>query len=159
MSFSTTVVRTVQAITLVGCAVVLVGTCWSKTTGLREVSAKNSEALRRTGPRVIQGKASWYGPGFHGRRTAYGERFNRHALTLATRSLPYNTRVLVTNLRNGRRVVARVNDYGPSSRHRVADLSEGLAKRLGIRGIGFIRLEIIPQNRQDKAKIKIKDKN
>lgn len=157
MIFSTTVVRIVQAITLVGCAVVLGGTCWSKTTGLREVLAKNSEALRRAGSRVIQGRASWYGPGFHGRRTAYGERFNRHALTLATRSLPYNTRVLVTNLRNGRRAMARVNDYGPSSRHRIADLSEGLAKKLGIRGIGFIRLEVVPLNRQNE--VQIKDKN
>src|SRR5262245_35609541 len=57
--------------------------------------------------RVLVGRATWYGPGFHGRRTASGERFNRNALTLASRGLPMQTMVRITNLRNGRAAIAR----------------------------------------------------
>src|SRR5581483_1403418 len=71
------------------------------------------------------GNASWYGPGFSGHRTASGERFNRNAMTLAHRGLPFGTRVKVTNLKNGRAAIARVNDRGPFVRGRIADLSQG----------------------------------
>ncbi len=63
-----------------------------------------------------RGRAAWYGPGFHGRRTASGERFNTYALTAAHLTLPLGSRVRVTNLRNGRSVVVRVNDRGPYTR-------------------------------------------
>lgn len=92
---------------------------------------------------IIQGKASWYGPGFHGRRTASGERFNRHAHTLAHRGLPFNTRVRIVNMQNGRSAVGRVNDRGPHVRGRVVDLSEALARRLGIRGVARVRCEVL----------------
>ena len=89
------------------------------------------------------GNASWYGPGFSGRRTASGERFNRNAMTLAHRGLPFGTRVRITNLKNGRVAVARVNDRGPFVRGRIADLSQGLARNLGIGGVGRVKIEVI----------------
>ncbi len=101
--------------------------------------------LRTTG-KALTGLASYYGPGFHGRRTASGERFNMYAMTLACRRLPMGTRVRVTNLRTGKSAVARINDYGPNgrSRRRVADLSKGLANRIGLRdGLARIRLEVV----------------
>ena len=92
-----------------------------------------------------QGRVSWYGPGFHGRRTANGEIFDTHALTMAHRSLPLGTTVRVTNLENGRSVVLRVNDRGPYVRGRVADLSHAAAERLGFVDDGVVpaRIELL----------------
>ena len=89
--------------------------------------------------------ASWYGPGFHGRRTASGERFDQNAMTAAHRSLPFGTKVEVVNPRNGRSVIVRINDRGPFISGRDFDLSRGAAKRLGIlaRGIARVRVEVI----------------
>lgn len=108
--------------------------------------AGGSRQRRRDPRRVYTGSVTWYGGRFHGRRTASGERFNRFANTLASRHLPFGTRVRVTNLRNGRSAIARVNDRGPASRRYIADLSEGLAARLGIKraGIGRVRIEVLP---------------
>jgi len=92
-----------------------------------------------------QGLASWYGPRFHGRRTANGERFNKFLLTAAHRTLPFNTRVRVTNLQNGRSVVVRINDRGPYVRGRIIDLSYGAARLLGMqaRGVVLVKVEIL----------------
>jgi len=94
---------------------------------------------------VQQGRVSWYGPGFHGRRTANGEIFDSHDLTMAHRSLPLGTIVRVTNLVNGRNVVLRVNDRGPYVRGRVADLSHGAAQLLGFVDDGVVpaRIELL----------------
>jgi peptidoglycan lytic transglycosylase len=94
---------------------------------------------------VQQGRVSWYGPGFHGRRTANGEIFDSRQLTMAHRSLPLGTIVRVTNLENGRSVVLRVNDRGPYVRGRVADLSQGAAQLLGFEGDGVVpaRIELL----------------
>jgi rare lipoprotein A len=94
---------------------------------------------------VQQGRVSWYGPGFHGRRTANGEVFDTHELTMAHRSLPMGTSVRVTNLDNGRSVVLRVNDRGPYVRGRVADLSHAAAERLGFVDEGVVpaRIELL----------------
>lgn len=101
-----------------------------------------------TRTKVQVGMASWYGKEFHGRRTAYGERFDRSKRTLASRSLPHNTRVRVTFLRTGKSCIARVNDYGPYGRHsrRIADLSEAAAADIGLKsaGVGRVQLEILP---------------
>ena len=78
------------------------------------------------------GKASWYGPGFHGRSTASGERFNQKSLTAAHKSLPFGTRLKVTNKRNGKSVVVRINDRGPYVRGRLLDLSKGAAMQIGM---------------------------
>ncbi len=94
---------------------------------------------------VQQGRVSWYGPGFHGRRTANGEVFDTYKLTMAHRSLPMGTNVRVTNLENGRSVVLRVNDRGPYVRGRVADLSHAAAERLGFVDEGVVpaRIELL----------------
>ena len=91
------------------------------------------------------GRASWYGPGFNGRRTANGETFNQYALTAAHRTLPFGTRVLVTNLYTGRQVVVRINDRGPYAGNRVIDLSAGAAAEIGLinSGVGSVQLDVL----------------
>ena len=89
---------------------------------------------------IQSGGASWYGQGFHGKRTASGERFNTHALTAAHRSLPFGSRIQVTNTRTGRSVVVRINDRGPYAHGRVIDLSKGAAQAVGISGVGKVKL-------------------
>jgi rare lipoprotein A len=93
----------------------------------------------------IRGIASWYGPGFNGRRSASGEIFNQNALTAAHRHLPFGTMVRVTNLNNGRSVIVRINDRGPFVGNRILDLSAGAAQQIGMisTGVAPIRLEIL----------------
>ena len=100
------------------------------------------------GPLVISthsGEASWYGPGFYGNRTASGEVFRRGTMTAAHRTLPFGTRVRVTNLWNGRKAVVRINDRGPFAGDRVIDLAHGAASELGLTssGIAEVRLEVL----------------
>lgn len=92
------------------------------------------------------GVASFYADRFHGRRTASGERFDQSAMTAAHRTLPFGTRVRVTNLGNGRRVVVRITDRGPAKRERVIDLSKAAARELRFVGAGLarVRLEVLP---------------
>jgi rare lipoprotein A len=91
---------------------------------------------------VLRGLASWYGPGFHGNRSASGERYNQNALTAAHRSLPFGTMVRVTNLRNGLSVVVRINDRGPYSRGRIIDLSAAAARIIGLKSPGVARVTV-----------------
>ena len=86
--------------------------------------------------------ASWYGPGFHGRRTASGERFDAGAMTAAHRSLPFGTRVRVTNRVNGRSVVVRINDRGPFTGGRSLDLSAGAARAIGMTGTASVHIAV-----------------
>ena len=92
-----------------------------------------------------KGQASWYGPGFHGRRTASGEVFNQNALTAAHRSLPFGTKVKVTNLRNGRSVIVRINDRGPYAGGRIVDLSAAAAGVIGMKssGVAPVSMQIL----------------
>src|SRR4051794_13746994 len=96
---------------------------------LGSISAADAKPLQ-------SGAASWYGPGFHGKRTANGERFNTHALTAAHKTLPFGTQLRVTNERTGKSVVVRINDRGPYARGRVIDLSQAAADAVGILGVG-----------------------
>ena len=91
------------------------------------------------------GEASWYGPGFYGNRTANGEVFRPGTMTAAHRTLPFGTRVRVTNLWNGRKAVVRINDRGPFAGDRVIDLAHGAASELGLMssGIAQVRLEVL----------------
>ncbi|MCX8079078.1 MAG: septal ring lytic transglycosylase RlpA family protein [Geminocystis sp.] len=95
--------------------------------------------------KAAHGIASWYGPGFHGRRTASGQRFNQHEYTAAHPSLPFGTLVRVTNVRNGRSVVVRINDRGPRKRGRIIDLSAAAARALGLKssGIAPVTIQVI----------------
>jgi len=88
------------------------------------------------------GKASWYGPGFHGRLTANGERYNQNAMTAAHRHLRFGTRVKVTNLNNGRSVIVRINDRGPFIKGRVIDLSAAAARSLNMIHSGVAPVEV-----------------
>lgn len=104
----------------------------------------------RRAPRVVEverghterGDASWYGPGFHGKRTASGEIYDMNAMTAAHRTLPFGVVVEVENLDNGRRTRVRINDRGPFVRGRIIDLSRTGAERLGMIGPGTARVAI-----------------
>jgi rare lipoprotein A len=89
------------------------------------------------------GQASWYGRYFQGKKTANGEQYDMNALTCAHRSLPLNTWVKVTNLRNRKSIFVRVNDRGPMPEDRIVDLSYGAAKAVGITGLGKVKLETL----------------
>ncbi len=91
-----------------------------------------------------EGIASWYGPELQGRQTASGERFDMEALTAAHRSLPFGTRVTVTNLDNGRSVTVRINDRGPFIKGRIIDLSRRAARRLGFEHQGTAPVRLSP---------------
>lgn len=90
-----------------------------------------------------RGMASWYGPRFHGKPTASGERFNTYTLTAAHRTLPFGTKVRVTNTRNGRWVIVRINDRGPYRGGRIIDLSFAAAREIGMGGTARVVLEVM----------------
>lgn len=91
------------------------------------------------------GTASWYGPNFHGRATANGERYDMNKLTAAHKTWPPNTWVRVTNVRNGESVVLRINDRGPFAGDRVIDLSLAAAKAIDIKdsGVSKVNVEVV----------------
>ena len=95
--------------------------------------------------KVEHGRLSWYGGKFAGRKTASGEHFNPDALTMAHKSLPFGTRVKVTNVKNNRSAVVRVNDRGPAQSDRIGDLSQAAAAKLGMTRSGVIdaKLEVV----------------
>ena len=113
--------------------VALAGVVLGCTLGAASAPAKEAKPIQT-------GAASWYGPGFHGKRTANGERFNTHALTAAHKTLPFGTQLRVTNERTGRSVVVRINDRGPYARGRVIDLSKAAADAVGILSVGTVTL-------------------
>jgi rare lipoprotein A len=90
-----------------------------------------------------EGLAVWYGPGFHGKKTASGEVYDMHALTAAHPRLPFGTRVRVTNLKNGKSVVVRINDRGPFGGRYVIDLSYAAARAIGALSATPVRLEVM----------------
>jgi rare lipoprotein A len=105
------------------------------TPGLREVPAPVE---------IDRGKVSWYGGGFHGRRTASGERFDMYALTAAHPTLPFGTRIKVRRLDTGKEVEVRINDRGPHTRGRILDLSRGAAQALGLLQAGSTSVSLLP---------------
>ncbi len=94
------------------------------------------------------GKASYYK---HGSRTANGERFNPNGFTAAHRTLPFGTKVLVTNLKNGKSVIVRINDRGPHVKGRIIDLSYGAAKAVGLTAMGVAQVKIVALQKAEKA--------
>lgn len=105
---------------------------------------KKSKALsaRYSSNPMIVGKASWYGRGFHGKRTASGEKFNMYDLTAAHRTLPFGTMLEITYLKTNQKVDVRVNDRGPFIRGRVVDISYQAAKSLGLLADGHGEVEV-----------------
>lgn len=91
------------------------------------------------------GGASWYGPGFHGKKTASGARFNENAMTAAHKTLPLGTVVTVTNQRTGKVIRVTINDRGPFVRGRIIDLSKAAAAKLGTKqaGVGKVCVAVV----------------
>ena len=133
-----------------------------KIAGKRYQPTKKIEQFSQTG------KASWYGPGFHGKKTSSGERFDMNTLSAAHRTLPIPSYARVTNLSNGKSVIVRINDRGPFHGNRVMDVSKAAAKELGFihTGTANVKVEqILPngkgqkqQNRRDGIVTSVKPK-
>ena len=109
---------------------------------LKTIFLLSSLALGAFAPAAVEaasscGVASYYGPGFHGRTTANGERFDSQAMTFAHRTMPFGTKIRVTNQDNGRSVIVRGNDRGPFYGSRIIDLSEGAFSRIASLGQGL----------------------
>jgi rare lipoprotein A len=114
------------------------------------INSKNSSLNAKTKNDGIgftqSGIASWYGPGFQGRKTASGERFNTHDMTAAHKTLPFGSFVKVTNQENGKSVVVKINDRGPFIRGRIIDLSHAAKEELGMGGLADVIIEVIDPN-------------
>ena len=117
------------------CALVAAGCASTKTS-------RPTTAAPAAGTRIV-GLASWYGQRHQGHATASGEAFDVNKLTAAHRTMPFGTRLRVTNVENGRSVVVRVNDRGPWVSDRVLDVSLAAAKTLGMTGDGVTKVEIV----------------
>ena len=149
---SRSTLRLVLLLGLISCALVLAGCGGSRSSPWRKggvagtkpytVRGKTYYPLKSAHGFVEEGIASWYGPGFHGKTTANGERYNQYAMTAAHKLLPLGTRVRVTHLGNGKSVIVRVNDRGPFVEDRVIDLSRTAATRLNMMGTGTARVRI-----------------
>jgi rare lipoprotein A len=113
------------------------------TTRERRAASDAAALMKAPGSEFARGKASWYGPGFHGERTASGERFDMNALTAAHRTLPFGTRVRVRNPQNGREVVVRINDRGPHARERIIDLSKAAGAALDLLQVGEAQVVLL----------------
>lgn len=114
--------------------------------GVEVITAADAQAGApdaKPGKPLAQGLASWYGPGFHGRRTANGERYDMHALTAAHKTLPFGTKVRVRSVHTGKEVVVRINDRGPYKHSRIIDLSLGAISALGLRHRGVTEVVLL----------------
>jgi rare lipoprotein A len=107
------------------------------------VAATDDRTAARSGTPLARGKASWYGPRFHGRRTANGERYDMHALTAAHKTLPFGTRLRVRSVHTGKEVVVRINDRGPYKHQRIIDLSRAAMVALGTLERGVTEVELL----------------
>ncbi|EIC28505.1 MULTISPECIES: septal ring lytic transglycosylase RlpA family protein [Methylomicrobium] len=118
--------------------------CTGKEEG--EAASKTETKVQDAAPRKAHkevGEASWYGPGFHGCKTASGEVFDQREMTAAHPELPLGTEVEVTNLENKKKVEVEINDRGPYAKDRVIDLSKAAAKKLGMKeqGVSTVKIE------------------
>ncbi|QIM67561.1 hypothetical protein A4G16_09415 [Mannheimia granulomatis] len=123
--------------------------------------AKKRSAIQKQSAKALQenstrkhfqtGVASYYANKFNGRRTANGEIFSNTKMTAAHKTLPFGTLIEVTNLRNGRSVIVRINDRGPYSHARVVDLSSAAAKKIGMHNSGTAKVRIAILNRNIKS--------
>ncbi|MEO5936293.1 MAG: septal ring lytic transglycosylase RlpA family protein, partial [Terriglobales bacterium] len=114
----------------------------SSTTEARPATSKTKPVKAESSKKAQVGVASWYGKAFHGRTTASGEEYDMFQLTAAHRKLPLGTWVKVTNLRNGKWAVLKVNDRGPYVGDRILDVSYGAAQVLNFRGRGVEKVSI-----------------
>jgi rare lipoprotein A len=122
------------------------------STMLSHLSAQDNSSIR------FSGRASYYGDFFHGRRTASGERFDIYKYTAAHRTLPFGTRVKVTNLHNNKSVIIKINDRGPHVKSRIIDLSKAAAKAIDLMRYGAARVSMEVLNEQSIALGPVKTK-
>ena len=146
---------------LTSCTSVELAANLGKKVFLKKGQLKNTNAIYKIGnPYIVDGKkyypeknlnydekgvASWYGPKFHGKLTANGEIFNQYAITAAHKTLPIPSAVKVTNLKNNKSLIVRINDRGPFVKDRIIDLSYQSAKKLNMLkdGTGFVRVQVL----------------
>ena len=114
------------------CAAVLLGSLLGCAASASRSVSKSSET----------GVASYYADKYHGRKTASGERFDMNALTAAHKTLPFGTKVKVTNLENGKSVIVRITDRGPFVKGRVIDLSLAAAKKIDMVKAGVAKVQL-----------------
>lgn len=133
--------KTVEAASVDGAAV-----REQKTQQAHSKGGKSANQRSAQGRKIIRGEASWYGPGFHGKKTASGAIFDQNKLTAAHKTLPLGTKARVTNLENGNTVEVEINDRGPYVGQRVIDLSHAAADALGFveSGITLVQIELLP---------------
>ncbi len=124
------------------------------TSALAQSAPAAAPAKAAASADADQGTLAWYGRKFAGRKTASGERFNPGALTMAHKTLPFGTRVKVTNVKNNRSVVVRVNDRGPSQPDRIGDVSQAAAAKLRMMRSGVIeaKLQVVAAAAPRKAR-------
>jgi rare lipoprotein A (peptidoglycan hydrolase) len=139
----------------------MVGTLkWSSEQHEQIKHRQESKESTVTLPIYIEiGKASWYGPGFHGQETASGEAFDANKMTAAHPSLPLGTKVEVINLEKQKKAEVTINDRGPFVKGRVIDLSQAAAKKLGIAKKGTAKVKIVTKAVKKKISKKKSSKN
>lgn len=118
---------------------------FSCTAGVRFSSSNNDSVSRDTSSykvnQYITGECSYYGPKFHGRKTANGERFDMYKFSAAHKKLPFGTLLEVENLSNGKKVTVRINDRGPYKKGRILDLSYAAARQIGLDKMGVTKIK------------------
>jgi len=143
--------RTLKLIFIISLVLVTVGfISWTDSSASENVGAEKISVSKDAKPNVSNVNfeeigtmvASWYGPGFHGRLTANGETYNQMALTAAHKELPFGTFLRITNQKNGKSAVVRINDRGPYIEGRDLDLSKGTAIALGMVQRGVIKVKV-----------------
>ncbi len=147
------ITNTMQLPVIMCCAALILSGCserlvrlTGRSTGSYSVNGKTYQPQDKVPIGYTeQGIASWYGPGFTGKKTASGENFHMSGFTAAHKTLPLNSLVRVTNLDNRRSIDLRINDRGPFARERILDLSKAAARKLGIlgKGLAVVRMTVI----------------
>lgn len=107
------------------------------------VKNKNYCVLKSARGFTEKGEASWYGPGFHGKKTASGKIYNQNKMTAAHKTLPFGTKVIVKNLKNNKSVQVKITDRGPFHGNRIIDLSKKAAEKIGIQGVSTVFIQTL----------------
>lgn len=131
--------RSLYPILLIAILSLVISSCGTTERASKPVSYPDAG----TGEVIEEGVASWYGPNFHGKLTANGERYDMYGLTAAHRTLPFNTLLRVENMDNGESVVVRINDRGPFAKNRIIDLSKKAAQQIDMIGNGTAPVKLI----------------
>ena len=129
--------RTIKTILIILCVTTL-WDCSAKKTAKPNIETYHGYVFTK---QKFSGRSSWYGPRFHGRKTASGERYNMYQLTAAHRSLPFGTLLQITNVTNDKKIIVKVNDRGPFISGRVLDLSYAAAQKLGFVNAGTAEIK------------------